>query len=346
MRTCSVTFLEKADVPLWEEFVLGHEAASDYHRIGWREVIEESFGHPTYYLTARDGLGRIVGLLPLVFVKSWLFGNHLVSMPFLNYGGILSISADAEAALLSSADDLAREVGAESVELRGEGAKPWSIPVKTRKVSMRLELSAGADALWNGFSGKLRSQIRRPIKEGMEVYWGGEEQLNSFYHVFSINMRDLGTPVYGIHFFRNILKVFKDQARICTVYWKGEPVASGFFSLFKDRIEIPWASSLRAYSALSPNMLLYWSALKYACDRGCRVFDFGRSTADGGTYKFKEQWGAKPVQLYWYYPLIPGKGLPEVHVDNPKYRLAIRLWRKMPVWLTRAVGPRVVRGIA
>lgn len=342
---CSVALAEEKEIPLWEAFVSRHEEAHNYHQIGWRQVIEESFGHKTYYLIAKDRLGNLVGLLPLVFLKSWIFGKSLVSMPFFNYGGMLTTSAGVDQALLTRACDLAAEIGAGSIELRCEGAKPWEMPVKSRKVSMRLELTE-SDRLWGGFSSKLRSQIQRPMKEGMEVQWGGEDQLKAFYHVFSINMRDLGTPVYGIRFFETILKVFKDQARICTVYWKGQPVASGFFSSFKDRFEIPWASSLRKFNALSPNMLLYWSALKYAADHGYRVFDFGRSSVGGGAFKFKKQWGAEPVQLNWYYPLSVEGSLPEVNIDNPKYRFAIDVWRRMPVWLTRVLGPKVVRGIA
>ena len=210
---------------------------------------------------------------------------------------------------------------------------------------MWLDLPSTAGILWDVLPSKLRSQIRRPMKEGMEVRWGAEEEVEAFYKVFSTNMRDLGTPVYGIHFFKLILKVFKDQARICVVYWKGSPVASGLFIAFRDRFEIPWASSLQSANKLSPNMLLYWSALQYACDHGYRVFDFGRSTIGATTFKFKEQWGAKPVPLHWYYPYRTGSDLPAVDVDNPRYKLAIGVWRRLPLWVTHRLGPRIVRGI-
>ena len=338
--------LQNKDIPLWEEFIQKHEDASNYHRIGWRGVIEESFGHSSYYLVAKDESGEICGILPLVFMKSWLFGKYCVSMPFLNYGGILSAHDGAEEALMKYAIEIAKERGASHIELRQSHIKPWEYPVKTRKVSMRLSLPPSSETLWSSFSSKLRSQIKKPLKEGMEARWGREDQLDAFYDIFSVNMRDLGTPVYAKSFFKNILREYPTESYICIIYWKDQALAAGFLTAFRDTIEIPWASSLRRYNQLSPNMLLYWNVLKFACDREFRTFDFGRSTVWEGTYKFKEQWGAKPVPLYWYYPWIQDGELPEVNVNNPKYKLMIGLWRRLPIWVTRQVGPKVVRGIA
>ena len=149
--------------------------------------------------------------------------------------------------------------------------------------------------------------------------FGREEELDNFYSVFSTNMRDLGTPVYPKKFFRNILDAFPEESQICTIYSKDTvPVASGFLMGYKNNIEIPWASSIRSYNKHSPNMLLYWSLLKFSCKKGYRVFDFGRSTQDGGTYRFKKQWGSKPVQIYWYYWMKNNGNLPVLNLSNPK----------------------------
>ena len=338
-----VDLLCEADTPLWEAYAKTH--AGNYHRFGWRRVIEESFGQTTYYLAAKVD-GRVCGLLPLVLIKSWLFGRSLVSMPFFNDGGIVADGPEVEAALLKRAKEIAAETGAGHVELRQSAKKSWGLPVKTHKVAMRLALPPSADLLWEAFPGKLRSQIRRPIKAGMTVCWGGLDQVDPFYRVFSINMRDLGTPVYGKNFFRNILRAFPSDRTICVVYHAGQPVAAAFLSRFGKTMEIPWASSLRQFGALSPNMLLYWSVLSEACNQGCARFDFGRSTPDEGTYRFKQQWGAEPQPLYWYYLQDAGRPLPDVSVKNAKYQLAIRLWQTLPVWFTQQVGPRIVRGIA
>jgi FemAB-related protein (PEP-CTERM system-associated) len=307
-------------------------------------VIEDTFGHPTFYLSASDG-SRVVGALPLAQLKSWAFGNMLVSLPFFNYGGICAEDDAVRRKLLDAAVALARERQADFLEIRHEDDWNQELPKKTSKVSMRLELPSSADELWKALGSKLRNQVQKPRKEGMTAAIGGEETLDHFYDVFSANMRDLGTPVYSKAFFLNILREFPDRTRIATVYMGRTPVASGFLAGFRDRLEIPWASSLKAYNRLSPNMLLYWSCLEFACRNEYRVFDFGRSTVGEGTYRFKEQWGARPHQLYWYYWMPDGGEIPQVNPANPKYRTAIAVWQRLPLGLTRRLGPRIVRYI-
>ena len=317
-----------------------------YHLIGWKDVIEKAFGHKTYYLLAEDQGGEIGGILPIAHLKSRIFGNFMVSVPYFNYGGVCSDSVEAQRELLREAVRIAEEAKAGHIELRHSHKFDNGLPEKTSKVSMILELPNKADELWKTFPSKLRSQVRKPEKEGMHARVGKEEELNSFYEVFSMNMRDLGTPVYSKKFFSNILTKFPETTWICSVYTKdNQAVASGFLVGFKDRLEIPWASSLRSYNHHSPNMLLYWSVLKFACEKGYRSFDFGRSTLGQGTYKFKEQWGAKPVQLYWHYWLKNGGSLPELNPKNPKYQLAIKLWKRLPVSLTKLIGPFIVKNL-
>ena len=210
---------------------------------------------------------------------------------------------------------------------------------------MQLQLPNTTDALFKSFDAKLRSQIRRPTKEGMIARVGGVEELDAFYEVFSTNMRDLGTPVYSKVFFKNILAGFAGMSWVCTVYQGPTAVASGLLLGFKDMLEIPWASSLSAYNRFSPNMLLYWTVLQFACERGFKIFDFGRSTSGEGTYRFKEQWGARPVPLYWYYWLREGGPLPELNPKNQKFRAAIAAWKQLPVAVTRWIGPSIVRNL-
>jgi serine/alanine adding enzyme len=338
-------FTEK-DRERWNNFVMSAGNSSCYHLTGWKNVIERSFGHKSYYLLAEDMENKVRGILPLVQLKSALFGNFIISLPYFNYGGICSDNEEISNILLTEASGIASEKNVEHIELRHAHLISNGLPVKTSKISMRLELPQKAEELFNSFSSKLRSQIKRPEKVGMYVKSGREEELESFYDVFSTNMRDLGTPVYSKEFFNNILKEFPETTRINTVYTKmGDPVASGFLVGFKEILEIPWASSLRNYNQHSPNMLLYWSVLKFACENGYKVFDFGRSTTGEGTCKFKEQWGAKPIQLYWHYWMRDGGPLPEINPKNPKYQLAIKIWQKLPVSLTRFLGPRIVKNL-
>ncbi|HEX8948352.1 MAG TPA: FemAB family XrtA/PEP-CTERM system-associated protein [Dissulfurispiraceae bacterium] len=339
----AVRLLATTDRERWDKYVMASDSSA-YHQVGWKNIIEKRFGNKAFYLLSENEQKEIDGILPLIQLKSVLFGNFMVSLPYFNYGGICAETEGIGRLLLDEAVHIARREGAEHIELRHMHQINGNLRVKTAKVSMRLELPGDAADLMVSFTSKLRSQIRRPEKEGMYARIGREEELDSFYTAFSMNMRDLGTPVYSKEFFRSILREFPSTTRICTIYTGfGRPAASGFLVGFKERLEIPWASSLRSYNRYSPNMLLYWSALKFACENGYRIFDFGRSTPSEGAYRFKEQWGAKPVQLYWHYWLKDEGSLPELNPKNPRFRIAIIIWKRLPVGLTRLIGPYIVK---
>ena len=341
------TIASTHDSVRWDAYATSAPGSTLYHLYGWRRVLERTFAHPTFYLSADAG-GPVLGILPLVQLKSRLFGNMLVSLPFFNYGGICADAEPVRRALLDHAIAVAADRGASFVEIRQQDEEhDWQrgLARKASKVSMRLALPPSADELWKALGSKLRNQVQKPRREGLTAAVGREEALDGFYEVFSANMRDLGTPVYPKAFFANILQEFPDRTWICTVYRGATPVAAGLLAGFRDRLEIPWASSLREFNRLSPNMLLYWSCLEFACASGYGIFDFGRSTPNEGTYRFKEQWGAAPVPLYWYYWLADGAAMPQVNPHNPKYRTAIALWQRLPLAVTRQLGPRIVKYI-
>src|SRR5437867_4444217 len=329
----------------WDRYVQNHPSACGYQLIGWRRIAEQALGHLTLYLMARDRSEQIRGVLPMVFVSSPLFGRQLVSMPAVNYGGVLSDRADAQRALLNAAVDHAKHLGATQVELRHQAPMDLDWKARQHKVSMRLDLPREFETLWKRFPSKLRSQVRRAQKEHLTVRIETTEILDDFYRVFARNMRDLGTPVYGLRFFETILEVFPKDVRICVVYLKREPVAAGVLYGFQNTLEVPWASADRRYNHLAPNMLLYSSMLEYACREGFQVFDFGRSSPNTGPYRFKEQWGARPLPLYWYHWSADGRPVREVSKENSRYQLAIKIWQRLPIALTRVVGPLIVRNI-
>jgi serine/alanine adding enzyme len=289
-----VHLYEPAYRTAWENYVMKSGSATCYHLIGWKDVIEKSFGHRTWYLLSHDNNGSINGILPMVHLKSLLFGSFGISLPFFNYGGVCADDDDASRRLISEAKMIAGVAGMEHIELRHANNILPEMPVKASKVAMHLALPDKYEDLAASFGSKLRSQIKRARKEGMYARLVGIEELDNFYDVFSRNMRDLGTPVYSRKFFRNILEMFPEKSRICTVYTRdGVPAASGFIIGFKDSMEIPWASSVRRFNRFAPNMLLYSTVLEHACSEGYKTFDFGRSTPGEGTYKFKEQWGGE-----------------------------------------------------
>lgn len=329
----------------WNAFVGHTPGASVYHLYQWRDAIKRVFGHESYYLAARDDAGRIRGVLPTVRLRSRLFGDFLVSMPYFNYGGVIAESAGAEQALMAAAADLSRQIGVSHLELRHDSNRRPDWPARTDKVAMYLPLPQSAEILSKQLGSKLRSQIKRPQKEGATAVEGGIDLLDEFYAVFARNMRDLGTPVYPKRWFATILERFADCTRVFVVRHRGAPVAAAFLIGYRGRLEIPWASSLREANAIGVNMLLYWSVLEYACRERYEVFDFGRSTIDAGTFKFKKQWGAEPHQLYWHYWLKGGGAPPVINPSNPKYRLAVAAWQRLPLALANRLGPFLVRNL-
>jgi FemAB-related protein (PEP-CTERM system-associated) len=337
----AVSLAAEGDQAAWDAYVLAHPDAVGYHEWAWRGVFERAFGHTCFYLIARRG-SDIAGILPLVEIRSFLFGRTMTSLPFLNFRRRAVDSADAAQALLDEAATLARDRKCRHVELRHIAQHFDQLPCKRHKVTMRLPLATG---MWERLDRKARNQVRKAEKSELVATRGGKELLPEFYRVFARNMRDLGTPVYSQQFFAEVLAAFPDRTRLIVVRLKGEPVAAGFTYRTRDMIEIPWASSIRDFNTLCPNHLLYWHAIETAVADSATVFDFGRSTPDEGTYKFKEQWGAAPVELHWEYWLASGGALPDQSPKNPKFKLAIDSWKHMPLWLANLVGPRIVRGI-
>ena len=332
-----------ADRGTWNDFVDRSSDAQAYHDYEWRGVLERTFGLRCHYLMALDGNRDVCGLLPLVHLESRLFGSFLVSLPYLNYAGLLADAGATRSRLAAEAWSLAQTLGASHVELRHRHSVALDLPFRDDKIAMQLSLPGSEEALWQRFSSKLRAQIRRPGKEGATCVAGGIELIEDFYRVFSRNMRDLGTPVFPRRLFAEILETFPDVTRLFVVHLNGAPVASGLTVGFRNRLEIPFASSLREFNRFSVNMLLYWTVIRFAITEGYETFDFGRSTADSGPYRFKKQWGAEPSPLHWHYCLPSGAELPKLNPDNPKFRLAVRVWRRLPLPVANWLGPSIVR---
>jgi FemAB-related protein (PEP-CTERM system-associated) len=328
----------------WDQFVLGRRDASGYHLSGWRRVFENAFGHETVYLAARDR-GRVVGVLPLVVFCSRVFGRFAVSLPFVNYGGVCAEDDDVAQALVAKAAAVAEERRLAHVEMRHTGRLLPHLPARAHKVTMRLPLGDDAVRTWDGLDRKVRNQVRKAEKSGLTWRRGGAELLERFYEVFAVNMRDLGTPVYSRRFFEQVVSNFAETAAVCLVDHGDRTVAGAIALSHRDVLEVPWASSLREYRSQCPNNLLYWKIIEYGIDTRRTSLDFGRSTPNEGTYHFKAQWGARPEPLYWEYLMRGDRELPNLSPSNPKYRAAINLWTRLPVAVTKLIGPHIVRSI-
>ena len=332
----------EADAHLWQQFVDEHTECSNYHRWGWKRVIEHSFRWPTFYLMGEEA-NKIQGILPLVWQKSWMFGSFFTSLPFLNCGGVVADSREAMDALVAEAITLAKQSRVDYLELRQRTNPELGLVTKTHKVAMVRSIEPDAENMWAALPHKVRTDIRKAINSDLAADFGTEELLDDFYGVFARNMRDLGTPVYSRHFFSEILRTFPGDNHICIVRHQGRPVAASFLMGYRDTLEAGWSSSCYDYISMKPNMFLYWKILCFAGERGYRVFDFGRSSIGSGTHRFKKQWGAREVPLYWLYWVPREANLPEVNKENPRYRLAISLWQRLPVSLTKLIGPSIVK---
>jgi serine/alanine adding enzyme len=326
----------------WDEFVRAQPSWSHFHLYGWRGIMERVLGHDSLYFAATNDAGTLQGVLPLVRVKSVVFGHYLVSMPFLNYGGPLG-GDEAVRALTNAAVDQAKRDGVKMLELRSRIELPLSLDVSHRKITVVLDIpSGGTDALWKGFDAKVRSQVRRPQKEGVTVRFG-PDQVAPFFAIFAEHMRDLGTPTQPRKLFEDIARTFPDDSLFGCAYLDGVPVAGGCGFRWGTEFEITWASALRAYNKISPNMLLYWEFIQRSARDGATLFNFGRCTPGGGTHKFKRQWGARDEMLWWYEQRADGATTPAE--AQGAFGWGPRIWQKLPLSVATAIGPHVVRFI-
>ncbi len=339
------------DSSKWDEYVTQHSDVSPYHLFAWKTAVEDAYKHKGCYLLAEEG-SELYGVLPLIFMKPPLRSGQLVSLPFCDLGGILSSCNKARDELISESTSLARELKSKHVELRSHvptttsHVNGLSVITQSHKVSMLLELPSSSEQLMDSFKSKLRSQIRKAVKNDLQFVLVILEQLDDFYLVFCRNMRGLGSPVHSKKWFKSILLFYGENARMGLVYYNNKPIGGGIILSTGEKICVSWASTLRDYNRLSPNMLLYWNFLKYSAENGYTQFDFGRSTLNEGTYKFKEQWGALPVTLHWNHIIMDGREL-NVNLTTSSNREKVELiWQKLPISLTNYIGPSIRKHIS
>jgi len=328
----------------WNNFVSSHEAAVNYLRWEWKYVIERAFGWRTYYLFVEES-GEIQGILPLVWQKSLLFGNLLSSMPFFSEGGVLASSAGAEALLVAETLSLAPKLKAKHIVLRQIKKLSTDLPLATDRVAMVVDLNRDPEVMMQRFDTKMRSNVRRCCKKGLEAEFGGAEFLDDFYEIFARRMRDLGTPVYGKRFFEQILSVFPEESFICRVRSQGKIVSASFMTGFQNSIESNWAASLPEGKNLKASMFMAWQSMCFAAAKGYGLFDFGRSSIGSPTYNFKLEWNARIVPLYWYRWSARDEKSTELERGNPRFHAAIHLWKKLPLSVSKVLGPPIAKCI-
>ncbi len=296
------------------------------------------------HLKAESTDGRLVGVLPLFLVRSWIFGTMLVSTPQAAYGGILASSQQAQRALLSAAQELAHKEGVRFLELRSFSSELIlpGLPTKDLYVAFRQELFEDPEKNLLAIPRKTRAEIREGIGNELE-FRENQISISEFYGVYSRSVRALGTPVFPKSLFASGLREFGNQCKIFSVHWKGTLVAAVWTLFYKDQVLPYYGGSLREYNRLAVNNFMYWMLIKYGCENGYRIFDFGRSKKGTGSFNFKKRWGMQTDDLPYQYYLVRQESLPDTSPLNPKFSLGIRAWQKLPLFVTNSLGPLISR---
>lgn len=339
---CLIKRLEPADQVRWDAFVQSSSEATFFHRVGWSSVIRRALGHHCHYLYAEDSSG-ITGILPLCEIKSRLFGHALISTPFCVYGGIVARDGTVASRLRDAACNLAEKLQVDYLELRNRRLADGSWLTKNLYVTFRKAIDTDHAANFMAIPRKQRAMVRKGIDAGLKVEVDGE--VGRFYDVYAESVRNLGTPVLARRFFALLQEVFSRDCEITLVTHDAKPVAAVMSFYFKDQVLPYYGGSTGAGRQVKANDFMYWAVMQRAVERGARLFDYGRSKLDTGSYHFKKHWGFEPEPLHYQYHLVRSKVLPDVSPVNPKYRLFIKAWQRLPLSVSRAVGPFIARSL-
>ena len=343
-----IRLAEENDQLRWDDYVCNHPAGLAYHLYAWQRAVKEGYGFDSHCLLAEQD-DRICGVLPLVMFRVPFASPRYVSLPYCDVGGILADSTDIQTEMKLSAIAMAQKNGFSGIDIRtvAEQDEVQVNPLEFHKVRMLLELPGNAEVLMAGLKAKVRSQVKKPVRDGLSARLGGLELLDEFYSVFAANMRELGSPVHSRKWIEAVVRNFGNRARIGVTYLPdGVPAAAGIILIHPTTVSIPWASSLRKYNSFNPNMLLYWTFLAFSAEEGYRFFDFGRSTPDEGTFRFKQQWGANPEPLVWKDLLAQETASSSARPASASRRAAEVLWSRLPFGVTTFVGPMLRRNIS
>ena len=327
----------------WDAFVLGCPDGTFFHRAGWQRIIRGVLKHQAYFLYAERG-GRIEGVLPLAHVKSVIFGNALVSLPFAVYGGVAAESIDAASALEAEAQALGRELSVDYLELRHIQPRHADWPRQDLYVTFRKEIARDVETNMLAIPRKQRAMVRKGIKNGLQTCI--DDNVERFFTLFADNVHRHGTPALSKRYFEALRREFGSDCEVLTVVDANRrPVSSVLSFYFRDEVLPYYAGDDESARELAANDFKYWDLMRRACERGCKVFDYGRSKQGTGSFSFKKNWGFEPTPLHYEYRLYRGDTIPQNNPANPKYRAFIALWRRLPMPLANRLGPFIVRNL-
>jgi FemAB-related protein (PEP-CTERM system-associated) len=332
-----------SDMASWDNFVQGCPEATFFHRAGWRTIMEEVFGHRTFFLLAERG-GSMVGVLPLAQVRSWMFGNVLVSLPFCVYGGVAASEPLAASELTGHAEELARSLGVRHLELRHIRPRNPGWPAQDLYVTFRRPILPEVEDNMLAIPRKQRAMVRKGAKNGLRSEL--DAGTDRFFGLYSDNVHRHGTPALPRRYFQTLQRVFGRDCEVLTVVDQGgTPVSSVLSFYFRDEVLPYYAGDHVSARDAAANDFKYWELMRRACERGYRVFDYGRSKQGTGSFDFKKNWGFEPAPLHYEYRLFRGQEIPQNNPANPKYKAFIAMWQRLPLPLANALGPYIVRNL-
>lgn len=325
----------------WDEYVQNSSTATFFHQTGWKNALEKTFGYQARYIYA-ESEGRIRGVLPLFLVKNLLSGKALVSLPFGVYGGVCADNEEAAKLLIAEAERITKEENANYLELRHKTAPTNGMPVKELYATFIKELPKDKKDCLEQIPRKCRAACRKGLSLGLEAK-AGSELLKEFYDIYAVSVRNLGSPVFPFRFLENLAREFPGKMTVLSVTYRGRPIAAVLTFLYKDTIMPYYAGALPRYFKYQPNNVMYLKLMEYGVERGYRYFDFGRSKKGTGSYDFKEFFGFEAQALHYQYYLNKINELPDTSSVSPKVQLAVQAWKRMPVWMTKIVGPKIIK---
>lgn len=335
-----IKILNTDNFPAWNDYVSQHNEATFFHLSQWKMIIEKAFGHKTYFLYAEQD-GSVVGVFPLARVKSILFGDSLMSLPFCVYGGVLANSPEVQQQLENHACQLAEQLKVDQLEVRN--VKPVRSDWKRKElyVRFRKEIESDVDKNLSAIPRKQRAVIRKGIKS--ELQSRIDESIDHFYPLYAESVRNLGTPVFSKRYFKILKDTFGEQCDIVTITHQGKPVSSVMNFYFRDQVLPYYGGGGVDARALKANDFMYWEVMRRSCEKGLKWFDYGRSKEGTGSYSFKKNWGFVPEPLNYEFYFVKAQDIPDLNPLNPKYRMFINTWKKLPLPVANMVGPHIVK---
>ena len=342
MSNLTICQLADEDLEAWNQYVHAAAGATFFHLSEWHSIFQDILGHRPYYLLAKVS-NQIKGIFPLVLVRSRLFGSALISVPFSVYGGVLADSDQTRAALIEQAIELGKQLNVDYIEVRELQDSGLDWDTKDLYVTFRKNLLPTEEENFKAIPRKQRAMVRKAIDSGLTSEW--DSNVDRFYAMYSESVRNLGTPVLAKKYYQTLFDTFAGKCTVLTILNDGDPVASVLNFYFKDQVLPFYGGGTAAARVCKANDFMYWELMRLSVAQGIKVFDFGRSKNGAGSYRFKKHWGFEPEPLYYRFRLINAKEMPNLSPVNPKFQLAVKMWQKLPLSVSRTLGPIIARNL-